>query len=104
MGCGKDINQRADAKSPTLTSETLRCISPFPRGEFSHVATGLLLPDARRERWDWFVTEPAGDPAVDALWESEIVRRIDLLDRGATERHPASEVFAELDRRLGQAF
>ena len=49
-------------------------------------------------------TEPAGDPAVDALWESEIVRRIDLLDRGATERHPASEVFAELDRRLGQAF
>lgn len=47
-------------------------------------------------------TEPAGDAVVDALWETEIVRRIDLLDRGATERHPAAEVFAELDRRLGQ--
>ncbi len=47
-------------------------------------------------------TEPAGDPAVDALWEAEIVRRIDQLDGGATERHRASDVFAELDRRLGR--
>jgi Putative addiction module component len=47
-------------------------------------------------------TEPVVDPAVDALWETEILRRIDLLDRGATERHPASDVFAELDLRLGR--
>ena len=46
-------------------------------------------------------TEPTCDPAVDALWEAEIVRRIELLDQGATERHRASDVFAELDRRLG---
>lgn len=45
-------------------------------------------------------TEPASDPAVDALWETEIVRRIDLLDRGETERHSASQVYADLDRRL----
>ena len=47
-------------------------------------------------------TEPVGNLAVDSLWEAEIVRRIDLLDQGATERHRASDVFAELDRRLGR--
>jgi hypothetical protein len=46
-------------------------------------------------------TEPVGAAEVDALWEAEILRRIDLLDRGAAERLPASDVFAELDGRLG---
>jgi len=44
--------------------------------------------------------EPAPDPAVDALWEAEIIRRIEKLDAGQTARHPAVEVFEELDRRL----
>lgn len=46
--------------------------------------------------------EPPRDHAVDALWEAEIVRRIDLLDQGLTERHLASDVFKELDQRLGE--
>lgn len=44
--------------------------------------------------------EPAPDPSIDALWEAEIVRRIEKLDGGQTVRHPAAEVFEELDRRL----
>jgi len=46
--------------------------------------------------------EPVPDPSIEALWESEIVRRIEKLDSGETTRHPASEVFEELDRRLGR--
>lgn len=45
-------------------------------------------------------TEPARDPKVDEEWDAEIVRRIDKLDSGQTVRHPAAEVFGELDRRL----
>jgi len=44
--------------------------------------------------------EPAPDPSVDALWETEIIRRIEKLDSGQTARHPAADVFGELDRRL----
>ncbi len=44
--------------------------------------------------------EPAPDPAIDALWEAEIVRRIERLDGGQTVRHQAADVFEELDRRL----
>jgi hypothetical protein len=46
--------------------------------------------------------EPQPDPAVDALWNDEILRRIGKLDRGETTTHPVSEVFLELDRRLGR--
>ena len=46
-------------------------------------------------------SEPPHDAAVEALWEAEIVRRIGLLERGETERHAASDVFKELDERLG---
>lgn len=45
-------------------------------------------------------TEPAPDPKIDAAWEGEIARRIDLLDTGETKRHSAAEVFGELDQRL----
>ncbi len=44
--------------------------------------------------------EPAPDPSVDALWEAEILRRIEKLDSGQTTRYGAGEVFKELDRRL----
>lgn len=65
----------------------------------------MLLPEDQRVTLAHRIllsTEPADDPAVDALWESEIILRIDQLDRGATERRPVSEVFAELDRRLAR--
>ncbi len=45
--------------------------------------------------------EPPSDPSVDARWEAEIAHRIELLDAGATKRHRASDVFAELDQQLG---
>ena len=45
--------------------------------------------------------DPPCTPGVDALWEQEIARRIALLDSGATGIHVKSEVFAELERRLG---
>jgi hypothetical protein len=44
--------------------------------------------------------EPPPDPSVDALWDAEILRRIEKLDSGRTTRHSAAEVFGELDRRL----
>ncbi len=47
-------------------------------------------------------TEPPKNPEVDALWEMEIARRIELLDSGGTGRHSAAEVFRALDRRLRQ--
>ena len=44
--------------------------------------------------------EPAPDPAIDAIWDAEIAKRIERLDSGQTARHPAAEVFGELDRRI----
>ena len=46
------------------------------------------------------LSEATGDSDVEAQWNDEIVRRIDLLDKGLTKRIPASEVFRELDQKL----
>jgi putative addiction module component (TIGR02574 family) len=46
--------------------------------------------------------EPAGSPELQALWDTEIRARIARYDSGETRGMPASEVFAELDRRLGR--
>ncbi len=46
------------------------------------------------------VSDTSPDENVEALWQDEIVRRIELLDTGMTTRIPASEVFRELDQRL----
>jgi len=45
-------------------------------------------------------SEPSGEQDVQTFWDDEIVRRIDLLDNGLTQRTSASEVFRELDRKL----
>lgn len=45
-------------------------------------------------------TEPAVDPAIDQLWDEEIVERIRRLDAGETELHSGSVVLGELDKRL----
>ena len=47
-------------------------------------------------------TEPEEDTAIGQWWEQELVRRIDRLDAGQAELHEASEVFRELDQRLGR--
>ena len=47
-------------------------------------------------------TEPFPSASIDSDWEMEIERRIVALDQGKTNRHSASEVFEELDRRLSK--
>lgn len=46
--------------------------------------------------------EPAGSPELETIWDTEIRARVARYDRGETRGIPASEVFAELDRRLGR--
>lgn len=46
--------------------------------------------------------EPEGSPAINAAWEAAIRERIGRYDAGESKGIPASEVFAELDRRLAQ--
>ena len=41
-------------------------------------------------------------PAVDAVWEDEIVRRLHAVGKGTARARSADEVFAELDRRFGR--
>ena len=47
-------------------------------------------------------TEPPQDSGIGQWWETELVRRIDLLDSDQTGLHPASEVFQQLDERLAK--
>jgi putative addiction module component (TIGR02574 family) len=46
--------------------------------------------------------EPASSPELEAVWDTEIRARIARYDGAETRGIPASEVFAELDRRLGR--
>lgn len=45
--------------------------------------------------------EPESSAAMDAAWDREIRGRIARYDAGLVRTIPASEVFAELDQRLG---
>jgi len=44
--------------------------------------------------------EPEGSAEIDAAWDREIRERIARYDASEVRSVPASEVFAELDRRL----
>jgi hypothetical protein len=46
------------------------------------------------------VSETSKESDIQGLWNDEIARRIDRLDKGLTQRIPASEIFRELDQRL----
>jgi putative addiction module component (TIGR02574 family) len=46
--------------------------------------------------------EPAVSPELEGVWDKEIRARIARYDAGETRGIPASEVFTELDRRLGR--
>jgi len=46
------------------------------------------------------VSESSKESEIQGLWNDEITRRIDRLDKGLTQRIPVSEVFRELDQRL----
>ena len=46
--------------------------------------------------------EPDAEPSIDAAWADEIRERIRRYDAGETRGIPATEVFAEIDRRLAR--
>ena len=46
--------------------------------------------------------EPYCNPAIDTAWTTEIRERIRKYDAEETRGIPASEVFAEIDRRLAR--
>lgn len=45
------------------------------------------------------MSESAAESDANSLWKDEILRRIELLDQGLTERSPASDVFRQLDQQ-----
>ncbi len=46
--------------------------------------------------------EPPASKAAQTAWDREIQRRIKDYDEGKTSSRPATEVFSELDSRLGE--
>jgi hypothetical protein len=46
-------------------------------------------------------SEPQPSDKVEAAWDLAIRERIRRFDEGKSKSRPASEVFADLDRRLG---
>ncbi len=61
-----------------------------------------LPPDQRMTLAHRLLTsiEPDGSVEIEVAWEAEIGRRIRKYDSGESQAIPASEVFAELARRL----
>jgi putative addiction module component (TIGR02574 family) len=46
--------------------------------------------------------EATGDAEVDAVWEQEIERRIEMIDAGRAEGRPFADVLQDIDRQLGR--
>ena len=46
--------------------------------------------------------EASGDFGVDAAWEQEIERRIQMIDAGLAKGRPFADVLRDIDRRLGR--
>jgi putative addiction module component (TIGR02574 family) len=69
------------------------------------VAEALQLPPDQRLTLAHKIlgsVEPEESAEVDAAWDLEIRKRIARYDAGESKSIPASEVFEELDRRLGR--
>jgi Putative addiction module component len=47
-------------------------------------------------------SEAGGDSGVDAVWEREIERRIQLIDAGLAKGRPFADVVQDIDRQLGR--
>ncbi len=68
-------------------------------------AEALLLPPDQRLTLAHRILssiEPTLSPELDSIWDVEIRARIARYDAGQVQSIPASDVFAELDRRLGR--
>ena len=46
--------------------------------------------------------EASGDLGVEAAWEEEIERRIQMVDAGLAKGRPFVDVLRDIDRRLGR--
>jgi hypothetical protein len=47
-------------------------------------------------------SEAEGDQGVEAVWEQEIERRIQLIDTGLAKGRPFAHVLRDIDRQLGK--
>jgi len=47
-------------------------------------------------------TEARGDTEVEAAWEDEIERRIQMVDAGLAKGRPFADVLKDIDRQLGK--
>jgi putative addiction module component len=47
-------------------------------------------------------SEAEGDQGVEAVWEQEIERRIQLIDAGLAKGRPFADVLRDIDRQLGK--
>lgn len=47
-------------------------------------------------------SEAEGDQGVEAAWEQEIERRIQLIDTGLAKGRPFVDVLRDIDRQLGK--
>jgi hypothetical protein len=47
-------------------------------------------------------SEAGADSEVDAVWEQEIERRIQLIDAGLAKGRPFADVVRDIDRQLGR--
>jgi putative addiction module component (TIGR02574 family) len=69
--------------------ELAQCASELPPEQRFTLARRILAS-----------VEPQEDTAIDSAWAAEIRERINRYDSGQIKGIPASEVFAEVDRRL----
>ena len=76
---------------PKALSEIARDALDLPLAERRALARMLL---------DVSETDRDFSPEVEAAWEEEIVRRLRAVDAGIAKSRPATEVFADLDRRF----
>ena len=76
--------------TPELSEITEKALR-LPQGEQLKLARTLLES-----------SEAGGDSGVDAVWEQEIERRIQLIDAGLAKGRPFADVVRDIDRQLGQ--
>ena len=76
--------------TPELSEITEKALR-LPQGEQLKLARTLLES-----------SEAGADSGVDAVWEQEIERRIQLIDAGLAKGRPFADVVRDIDRQLGR--
>lgn len=76
--------------TPELSEITEKALR-LPQGEQLKLARTLLEN-----------SEASADSGVDAVWEQEIERRIQLIDAGLAKGRPFADIVRDIDRQLGR--